>query len=505
MKKIYQDSKQLLETIWNLRKELENSRIFYDNLFKNNSQPMWIYDLETLRFLDVNNAAINHYGYSREEFLSMTIADIRPPEDVNALIKDVKSTTKRYNNAGVWKHLKKNGELISVEIVSHSLTFNSRKARHVRVTDITEWEKLEQSLKDNDIILKLFIENAPASLAMFDREMNYITHSKRWVKDYNLKEENLTGRCHYDVFPEIGDDWKDLHRRGMNGEVLINERDEFRRADGSLQILRWEVRPWLFSNGETGGIIVFTEDITEETVLSEEIIEAKNRAEEGDRLKSAFLANISHEIRTPLNSILGFSELLRDDDLTKKEMKEYLDIINLSGNRMLNTINNIISISKIESGKLKRSESTFSIKDMLQYLERYFRFQAESKRLNFFIKSEVSPKSDVLTTDYEKLMTILYNLIENAIKYTQNGGIEVICREDSGKIVFIIKDTGIGISGDQQKSLFGLFRQADAKHSRHYEGSGIGLYLCKTYVKLLGGCIDFESIPGMGSTFRVIL
>lgn len=482
--------------------ELKDFKVYYENLFSNNSQPMWIYDLETLKFLDVNEAAVMHYGYSKAEFRSMTLMDIRPKEDIERLHKDVEETRNTYNNAGVWRHIKKNGDTIFVEIVSHALIFNNRRARHVRINDITEKLAAENALKDNEAVLKLFIENAPASLAMFDKNMCYITCSKRWIGNFSLPYNNLAGMCHYDIFPEISSHWREIHRRAMNGEVLTNDVDEFVRASGKVHYVRWEVRPWTYSDGKIGGIVIFSEDITEKIHMEKETLDARNKAVMSDKLKSAFLANISHEIRTPLNGILGFSEILQSEELTNEEKNEYLQIIEACGNRMLSTINNIVNISIIDSGLIEVNYSQININELLDYLYKYFHLQASSKHIEFHVISELKKEEAVVKSDYDKVLAVLYNLIENSLKFTEKGSINVLCRKAGSIIEFTINDTGSGIMPEQKPYIFEKFRQGSERLSRNYEGSGVGLYLSKAYIDLLGGEISFESNPGHGTSFR---
>lgn len=485
--------------------ELNDFRFYYENLFSNNSQPMWIYDLENLRFLEVNEAAINHYGYSREEFLSMNLVDIRPDEDAESLLTDVENTVNTYNNAGVWRHLKKSGEIIYVEIVSHSLIFNNRRTRHVIINDITKRLSVENELKNNQAILKLFIENAPASLAMFDKNMCYITCSKRWITNFSLPFGNIEGKCHYDIFPEIGSYWKDVHQRALNGEILTKKQDKFVRANGNIMYVKWEVRPWFFHNGSIGGIIIFSDDITEKILMEQETNEARNRAIQSDKLKSAFLANISHEIRTPLNGILGFSEILQSEDLSNEEEKEYLQIIEACGNRMLSTINNIVNISLIDSGLVAVNYTYFDLTELLEYLHKYFRLQTVNKHLDFQILNLLKSDEQKINSDYDKLLAVLYNLIENSIKFTDGGSIEISCRKADNFIEFSVKDTGVGIDAVHQAHIFEKFRQGSDQLSRNYEGAGVGLYLSKAYIELLGGDISFESTPGKGSTFKITI
>ncbi|WP_052670781.1 PAS domain S-box protein [Draconibacterium sediminis] len=242
---------------------LQKNEKSYRKLFLQNPQPMWIYDLETLSFLEVNDATLSKYGYSREEFMNMSIRDIRQKVNVPKLLKDIERTSMSLNNAGEWRHRKKNGELIDVEVISYRLTYQGRKARLVMPHDITDRKKAEKLLAESEERLSLFIQHAPASLAMFDRDMTYLAVSNKWLDNYQLSGKDFIGMSHYDVFPDITDEWKALHQRGLNGEIIRDDDDIFVRHDGTIQYLKWEIRPWLTADKQVGGIIIFTEDITE--------------------------------------------------------------------------------------------------------------------------------------------------------------------------------------------------------------------------------------------------
>ena len=232
-----------------------------------------------------------------------------------------------------------------------------------------------------------------------------------------------------------------------------------------------------------------------------ELIVAKERAEESDRLKSAFLANMSHEIRTPMNGILGFAGLLKTPNLTGEKQQEYIRIIENSGKRMLNIINDIISISKIESGILEVNISETNINDQIDYILNFFLSETENKGILLFSKNSLSANDVIIKTDKEKLYAILTNLVKNAIKFTKEGSIEFGYAKKGKFIEFFVKDTGVGISQEQKKLIFERFRQGSESLSRNYEGAGLGLSISKAYVELLGGNIWVESITGKGSTF----
>jgi len=240
-----------------------------------------------------------------------------------------------------------------------------------------------------------------------------------------------------------------------------------------------------------------------DTIIALEI--SKTKAEESDRLKSAFLANMSHEIRTPMNGILGFAELLNEPDLTGEQRQDYIKIIGISGTRMLNIINDIISISKIESGQMGVSISETNINEQILYIHTFFKPEVEQNGLQISFRNTLPARGSIIKTDREKIYAILSNLVKNAIKFTKAGSIEFGYEKNDNHLQFFVSDTGIGISPEKQQIVFERFRQGSESLTRNYEGAGLGLSISKAYVEMLGGKIWVDSEIGKGSTFYFTL
>ncbi|NPD45526.1 MULTISPECIES: ATP-binding protein [unclassified Lentimicrobium] len=234
---------------------------------------------------------------------------------------------------------------------------------------------------------------------------------------------------------------------------------------------------------------------------NERLLLSKDRAEESDRLKSSFLANMSHEIRTPMNGIMGFASLLKMPELSPEERKESIEIIEKSGQRMLNIINDIIDISKIESGLMEVYIKESDINDQVQYIYTFFKPEVEAKGMKLILKNQYSRVPTIIKTDSEKVFAILTNLVKNAIKYSAKGIIEYGFEIKGNFLEFYVKDDGIGIAQGRQEAVFERFIQADISNKMALSGAGLGLSITKAYVELLGGKIWLESQEGKGSTF----
>ena len=234
---------------------------------------------------------------------------------------------------------------------------------------------------------------------------------------------------------------------------------------------------------------------------AEELIKAKEKAEESDRLKSAFLTNMSHEIRTPMNGILGFTELLKEPNLSSEEQQYFIENIQISGARMLDTINNIVDVSKIETGLSKVHIIELNINEKVESIYKFFKPEVELKGLQFLLKNSLTSKGAVIKTDNGKVNGILTSLVKNAIKFTNSGSIEFGYEKKGEYLEFFVKDTGVGIPENQKELIFKSFRQGSESNDRGFEGSGLGLFIAKYYVEMLGGEIRVESEEGKGSAF----
>jgi hypothetical protein len=281
----------------------------------------------------------------------------------------------------------------------------------------------------------------------------------------------------------------------------------------------WEnaiISPIANSNNEVTHFVAIKTDITHAKNINSELIIAKEHAEESDRLKSAFLANMSHEIRTPMNGILGFTELLKEPDLSDDKRKYFVSIIEKSGARLLNIINDIIDISKIESGLMKVKKSEINVNEYLDQVLAFFNPEAEAKNIKLICKAGLPKQEAWLKTDSEKFYAILINLVKNALKYTETGFVEfgykyvaetghALSIPQQSNLQFYVKDTGIGIPKDRQEAIFERFVQADIADKMARQGAGLGLSISKAYVEMLRGKIWVESREGIGSTFYFTL
>ena len=308
---------------------------------------------------------------------------------------------------------------------------------------------------------------------------------------------------------------------GMNGLLLISEKTRSKvianiendyeepyeaeglRKDGFSFPMRIQGKVIPYH----GKLVRVTEfrDITENKQMMEELISAKEKAEQSDRIKSAFLANMSHEIRTPMNGILGFIELLKKPGLSENTRNEYSRVIHKSSVRLLDTINDIITFSKIEAGDVSLAKENVDLVSLLSEIIPLFEPEASGKGNKLSFVNKAGKDAVTVYTDRVKLNAILANLIKNAIKFTDDGEVFVNLEVVDNHILFSISDSGIGIPDDKQEMIFDRFMQADLGITRGYEGSGLGLSICKAYVEMLGGKIWLKSEQGKGSTFYFTL
>jgi PAS domain S-box-containing protein len=367
--------------------------------------------------------------------------------------------------------------------------------------DITERKLAEKEI----LILAHSLSSINECVSITDLEDKIIFVNDSFLKTYGYNKNDLIGK-HISLVRSLKNSpelvkkiFSATTQGGWQGELLN------RRKDGSEFLIYLSTTMIKDKESKPLGLIGVATDITERKRFEKELIKAKNKAEESDRLKSAFLANMSHEIRTPMNGILGFTDLLKETKLTGDQQLEYINIIQKSGSRMLNIINDIISISKVESGQIEVSVSDTNINEQVEYIYTFFKPEAEQKNLHFSFKNSLPINEAIIKTDREKVYAILTNLVKNALKFTKTGSIK-FGYEVKGEILeFFIKDTGIGIAKAQKELIFERFRQGNESSIRNYEGAGLGLSISKAYVEMLGGKIWLKSEEGKGSTFYFTL
>jgi PAS domain S-box-containing protein len=723
---------------------LKESEKQYKYLFENNPVPMWIFDDKTLEFLEVNTAAIKHYGYTRQEFLTMTIKEIRPEEDVEILNQIMATQRDALHEVGIWRHKKKNGEIVFVELIAHLIEYEGRIARLVLAFDVTQRKSAEDELRK----LSRAIEQSPVSVIItnkqgdieyvnpkFTRLTGYgseeaigknprflkskstlpdeykklwetISSGGEWHGEFkNLKKngeeyfelvsispilnekgqithflavkEDITDRKRIEndlhkfmlgienssdaIFvtdingtiefinpafekiygypksevlgktpriiksglmpPEVykffwdtllrGDtlkgeiknkskDGKIIDIEGSNSPILDekgkiigflsinrditkrkeaeealrlseekyrkifqNVQDVFYQADlsgliidispsifrimgylpeellgkpitllyenselrGNLldsieqkgAVLDYEIRVKtksgeikyvslnahkLFdSSGNQIGIEGSARDISERKQAETELILAKEKAEESDRLKTAFLHNISHEIRTPMNAITGFTALLGEPDNSPETQAYYIETVQNSTNQLLSIICDIVDISSITANIIKKNITLVSLYTTTKSLLNQFRLRAAEQDVLLELHSGHSANKIEIMTDSTKLKQVLSNLINNALKFTTKGKIEFGYDLKGEFVEFYVSDTGIGIEQEYYTKIFDPFYQIESSLFRQFEGTGLGLSICKAYVEHLGGKIWLTSEPGKGSFF----
>ena len=483
------------------------------------------------------------------------------------------------------------------------------------------------------------IMHDPYGIAVLDNNLHFLFVSEKFLNDYNFLKNDIIGKHHYEVFPEIPDKWKKVHQRALNGETIKESDDIFIREDGTKEHTRWECRPWEHGDGSIGGIIIYTELITETIKLeetkreaynlirnlssqvpgviyqyrlypdgrtafpfssegmydiyeltpeevkedasvvmtrlhpddahyvmdkifesaknqtlfqckfrvvlpgkgirwrqsnaspvlledgstlwhgvitditdeqykeellkqrNEELLLAKEKAEESNRLKTEFLNNMSHEIRTPLNGIIGFSQMLKEPQISSENIEKYTDIIQKSSYQLLKIVEDILEISALETNKIQLSEEVFSLNELLEDLFTFYSKIACKKGISFNLEKGVSDNRSCILSDRTKLNKILINLLENALKFTDHGFVNFGYIVENDRLVLYIKDTGVGIAPENIDSIFDRFVQEEKELSRKHGGLGLGLSISRENALLMGGNITVESIKVEGSAF----
>ncbi len=499
-------------------------------LFHKNSSVLILLDPDTGKIKDVNEKATEFYGYSRDEMLGMKIQEINALAD-EEIEEKMRKARKGEKNYFISPHQLANGEIRDVEVFPGQIVIENKEYLYSTIHDITEHNRNRKRLQKGE-------EIAQIGNWEFDLNSNNVYSSDGARKIYGIEKENLTIADIQKIplkeyRPKLD---KALNNLVEKGEPYNVEFKIKRQNDGKIMDIH-SIAEYNPTQNVVFGII---QDITERKEIEkelqgrndelraaeeelrasndelkyindrlekqkQELEKAKEKAEESDRLKSAFLANMSHEIRTPMNGIMGFSQMLQQKEFPREKQKQFFDIINSRTKHLLRLIDDIVDISKIEVNQLAVNLQQFNINDILNELYNVYKSELiknNKENITFSVKKDLDYSESYLYSDVNRFRQILENLINNAIKFTDEGTIEFGYRiQDNGYILFFVNDTGIGISKNKQEEIFERFRQIDDSSNRAYEGTGLGLTISLNLVELLGGKMWVESEKGKGSTF----
>jgi PAS domain S-box-containing protein len=530
-------NKKLLETQVKIEENQKRFQMFSDSSFEA------LFLSEKGKFLDANKSALEIFGFTFEEAKKLIATDIIAEEYRELVMKNYLSDYRESYEVVALKH---NGEKFFAEVRGKSFDFEGREIRISAFRDISDRKKVEIELKKQNIeYLALNEEYVNQNKELYRHEKEARENKIRFetlanatieavilsvdgfITEFNVSALNLFEYTHQEfeniliteiISPE--------YRETVINNFFINNTEPYevtcKKKSGELfyAIVKEQITE---INGVQTRISTFR-DITETKIaqinlekqnlnylkLNEEyaiknieLHRALRKAEESELLKSAFLSNMSHEIRTPMNGIIGFIEMLKDDDITPELQKNYIDIIGKSSKQLLSIVNDILDISKIETGQVKLNLSKVNVNEIIRNL--YIEFESSSTELDLHFSVFISREDldCVIISDEQKLYQILNNLLSNAFKFTHIGGIEFGYFFSEEFLEFFVKDSGIGIDESIKDKIFEQFIQGDVSYTRSKGGTGLGLSIAKAFSELLGGNIKFESEKNSGTTFFV--
>lgn len=369
------------------------------------------------------------------------------------------------------------------------------------ITDMRQRRKAESQIRQ----LSTALQQSPVSVIITDPDTRIVYVNDSFVNFTGMQPEELMGSTPDELTGgQVPlNEYKDLWESVKQGDVWKGE-FEYEKKDGDRVWLSITVSPVFDEQNRASNYVAILEEVTERKLAEQNLRKAKEQAEKSDYLKSAFLANMSHEIRTPMNAILGFSTLLKDGGLDKEQSEYYIDIINSKGRDLLRIISDIIDISRIEAGDLLIRAESVEVHPFMRGVYEEFREDTQfrnRRNLQFRLKLPDPEERILVQTDPSRLKQVLVNLIQNALKFTHEGFVELGLKVTKDVAHFYVRDSGQGIPQDKLKIIFERFRQVDDSHTREYGGTGLGLSICKNLLELMGSELYVKSVEGQGSEF----
>jgi len=460
-----------------------------------------------LGIIKANSAFCRMLGYREEELIGHTFKDFTHPEHIKndemSVLRLVAREISIYHTEK--RYIKKDRSIMWGSTTVNIIRNKEGEALllFAMVQDITGRKRSETELTKSFSLIKATLESTADGILVVDNEGRIVQYNKRFAEMWNIPHEIFDSKEDGAALQYVRDQLKypeqflsKVKELYSDPAAITNDVIEF--ADG--RFFERYSQPQKIG-GETVGRVWSFRDITERKNTESDLIAAKEKAEESDRLKTAFLHNVSHEIRTPMNAILGFSSLLYEPGLQEEERNQFIEVISQSSSQLLSIINDIVDLASIESGQVKLNIQKININEELRNLREQFSYKQKPVGISLNLKTTLEDSDAYISTDKTKLIQILSNLVNNAFKFTKEGKITFGYGLKRSNLEFFVEDTGVGIPTEFQNRVFDRFYQVDSTVSRHYSGTGLGLSICKAYAELLGGRIWLKSVPGKGSIF----
>ena len=505
-------NEQLEQRVQERTVEVANTKDELQTIYDGMLDGVAIVDIETTRFVRVNPALSRMLGYTEEEFATLTVAQVHQPEIWPQLVEQfrahVEGRTARSEDIPL---LRKDGAVLHADLISNRIAYRGRPCLVVFARDVTERRRAERALRESQERFDWAVRATQDGVWDWNLETNEVFYSARWKAMLGYADSEI--EHHASAWSRL------LHPDDQARALQLVETVCRGEADYVIEFrLRHKLGHYLdiLSRGfpvrrEPGGPVVRIVgthfDLTQRKQEEQELRRAKEAAEAANRAKSEFLANMSHEIRTPMTSILGYSELLQQGDLPEGQRQHYLTVVQRNGQALLQLINDILDLSKIEAGGLEAERQNCVPRQIVEEVLDLLRVRAAERQLSLTVEYRY-PLPATVNTDPVRLRQILVNLVGNALKFTDTGGVRIVVSCDVGppaQLRFAVVDTGIGIDQATLSRLFQPFTQGDTSHTRRFGGSGLGLVICQRLAAMLEGRITVESEPGRGSTFTLTL
>lgn len=483
---------------------LSQSQKRYKELFESNPNPMWVYETESLKFVDVNKVATLHYGYSKEEFLSMTLRDIRPKEDIRNLEENIRSSTDEVQDSGIWRHKKKNGEIIFVEIKSNALYLKEYGGcRIVLANDVTERVKAREAVQNAEKRFRNTLDNMMEGCQIIGFDWRYLYLNDVAANQGHFPKEHLLGKTITEMYPGIENTsmFESLNQC-MKERIPINMENEFAYPEGTKNWFNLRMEP------VPEGVFILSEDITRNKLNEEELKKYREQLEQmvatrTEQLEAAnkelesFSYSVSHDLRAPLRAIDGFSKMILESYKDKLDSTgvRWLDIVRKNSQQMGQLIDDLLQFSR--TGRKEVSPVSIDMNELFASSYNELTVDLQDRKINFSI--DELPK---IKADYPLIKQVVINLLSNSIKFTRNketAEIKVGGFNNGVDVVFYVQDNGAGFDMAYKDKLFGVFQRLH--RTDEFEGTGVGLALVNRIVAKHYGKVWADSKIGEGAAF----